>query len=259
MLFSSQKGLAKMLSLSADSGVEGLNKHKSALQNQAKNTAFKNAQADVLQYGRSMIEMLGVLAIIGVLSVGGIAGYSKAMMKVKINKTISQVSQIAGNIRTLYASQDSYVGLNDEIAKKAKIIPDDNVYGKSYTISANASNAHDNLDWTSKYENPFGGGIYLHPQDGLYDDEKYYNGFAIAFDAIPEDACMELATLDWGAGAATNIKAISINWFSYASPRNTGVATSNASGDGGSSIPMSVSEAATVCSEGTNYIIWTFE
>ena len=31
--------------------------------------------------GRSMIEMLGVLAIIGVLSVGGIAGYSRAMMK----------------------------------------------------------------------------------------------------------------------------------------------------------------------------------
>lgn len=29
--------------------------------------------------GRSMIEMLGVLAIVGVLSVGGIAGYSKAM------------------------------------------------------------------------------------------------------------------------------------------------------------------------------------
>ena len=39
------------------------------------------------QNGRSMIEMLGVLAIIGVLSVGGIAGYSKAMLKIKINKT----------------------------------------------------------------------------------------------------------------------------------------------------------------------------
>ena len=33
------------------------------------------------QSGRSMIEMLGVLAIIGVLSVGGISGYSKAMAK----------------------------------------------------------------------------------------------------------------------------------------------------------------------------------
>ncbi len=31
--------------------------------------------------GRSMVEMLGVLAIIGVLSVGAIAGYSKAMIK----------------------------------------------------------------------------------------------------------------------------------------------------------------------------------
>ena len=39
-------------------------------------------------FGRSMIEMLGVLAIIGVLSVGGIAGYSKAMEQFKVNKAI---------------------------------------------------------------------------------------------------------------------------------------------------------------------------
>ena len=38
--------------------------------------------------GRSMIEMLGVLAIIGVLSVGGIAGYSSAMEKWKLNETL---------------------------------------------------------------------------------------------------------------------------------------------------------------------------
>ncbi|HBO49726.1 MAG TPA: hypothetical protein DD619_02910 [Alphaproteobacteria bacterium] len=42
------------------------------------------------EQGRSMIEMLGVLAIIGVLSVGGIAGYSKAMEKFKINKLIEE-------------------------------------------------------------------------------------------------------------------------------------------------------------------------
>lgn len=33
-----------------------------------------------------MVEMLGVLAIIGVLSVGAIAGYSKAMFKHKLNR-----------------------------------------------------------------------------------------------------------------------------------------------------------------------------
>ena len=44
------------------------------------------SECDSLCAGRSMVEMLGVLAIIGVLSVGAIAGYSKAMMKYKLNK-----------------------------------------------------------------------------------------------------------------------------------------------------------------------------
>ena len=46
----------------------------------------------IFEKGRSMIEMLGVLAIIGVLSVGGIAGYSKAMEKFKINKLSHEYS-----------------------------------------------------------------------------------------------------------------------------------------------------------------------
>ena len=37
--------------------------------------------------GRSMIEILGVLAIVGILSVGAISGYSKAMFKYKLIKT----------------------------------------------------------------------------------------------------------------------------------------------------------------------------
>lgn len=46
------------------------------------------------QYGRSMIEMLGVLAIIGVLSVGGIVGYSKAMEMYKVNKIIQDYNSL---------------------------------------------------------------------------------------------------------------------------------------------------------------------
>ena len=49
---------------------------------------------DVCSIGRSMIEMLGVLAIIGVLSVGGIAGYSKAMKKYQANKVVGEIIQI---------------------------------------------------------------------------------------------------------------------------------------------------------------------
>ena len=41
--------------------------------------------------GRSMTEMLGSLAIIGVLSIGGIAGYSYAMDKYRANRTMNDV------------------------------------------------------------------------------------------------------------------------------------------------------------------------
>ena len=56
----------------------------------------------VCELGRSMVEMLGVLAIIGVLSVGGIAGYSKAMMKYKLNKQAEQLHTVINAISRYY-------------------------------------------------------------------------------------------------------------------------------------------------------------
>ena len=45
--------------------------------------------------GRSMVEMLGVLAIIGVLSIGGIAGYTQAMKKYKTNEAVNTIAMAA--------------------------------------------------------------------------------------------------------------------------------------------------------------------
>ena len=63
----------------------------------SQNKQTKRRKADAALCGRSMVEMLGVLAIIGVLSVGAIAGYSKAMMKYKLNKQIEQISTVLNN------------------------------------------------------------------------------------------------------------------------------------------------------------------
>ena len=48
-----------------------------------------------LESGRSMVEMLGVLAIIGVLSVGGIAGYSLSMRRHRANGVADTVAKYA--------------------------------------------------------------------------------------------------------------------------------------------------------------------
>ena len=48
----------------------------------------------IYEKGRSMVEMLGVLAIIGVLSVGGIYGYSVAMRSNRVNEIAHAVSML---------------------------------------------------------------------------------------------------------------------------------------------------------------------
>ena len=51
---------------------------------------FKKSQS-----GRSMVEMLGVLAIIGVLYVGGIAGYSLSMRRHRANVIVDYASKFS--------------------------------------------------------------------------------------------------------------------------------------------------------------------
>ena len=48
--------------------------------------------------GRSMVEMLGVLAVVGVLSVGGISAYTTAMEKNKANELLHRASMLATTI-----------------------------------------------------------------------------------------------------------------------------------------------------------------
>jgi type II secretory pathway pseudopilin PulG len=57
-----------------------------------KMSKFNNNLKMTEQTGRSMVEMLGVLAIIGVLSVGGITGYTSAMRQYKANEIVNATS-----------------------------------------------------------------------------------------------------------------------------------------------------------------------
>lgn len=81
--------------------------------------------------GRSMIEMLGVLAIIAVLSVVGIAGYSQALEKWKINKTLEGYSYLTqglmehiDNLRVLQPTDDTRKHYLLETIKGLNLIPE---------------------------------------------------------------------------------------------------------------------------------------
>jgi len=68
--------------------------------------------------GRSMVEMLGVLAIIGVLSVGGIAGYRMAMNKHHANEWLNDFNLFSIEVKSQWERRDSFedgksIELND--------------------------------------------------------------------------------------------------------------------------------------------------
>ncbi len=99
-------------------------------------TRAKRRQADVPLCGRSMVEMLGVLAIIGVLSVGAIAGYSKAMFKYKLNKQVESFNMLLNNAIQIKPQLDyAFNGtdsFNADLFDKLNLIPDGMTYENNY-------------------------------------------------------------------------------------------------------------------------------
>ena len=174
----------------AESGVDKVvssceknpNVHKTYMNFLRQRKTALDAPLHAVSSGRSMIEMLGVLAIIGVLSVGGIAGYSKAMEKFKINKTIQQIAEIATNIQTLYLQQDDFNGLDNATAVQMGVVPDD--LGTSVNRYGRIEISH-----------AFNGIVYINYD---YDNPK---SFSITFTGLPKEACMTLATTNWGSSS----------------------------------------------------------
>ena len=66
----------------------------------------------ISQSGRSMVEMLGVLAVIGVLSIGGIAGYSYGMDKYRANETTNQIMLRAIDLMTQAGNENETLSLS---------------------------------------------------------------------------------------------------------------------------------------------------
>lgn len=160
-----------------------------ALLNLVRGNLMKNNN----QSGRSMVEMLGVLAIIGVLSVGGIAGYAKAMQKYKLNKTEDQVSHIVANLRTIFLNSKDYSSLASKPLKtaiKLGVFPNDMVVDEQ-TV-----------------KNAYGGNVLL---ETVAIDGHADLAFKLTYTGLPKEATVSIGTADWGDGDKVGLKEIKIN------------------------------------------------
>ncbi|MBP3546187.1 MAG: hypothetical protein J6K16_03530 [Alphaproteobacteria bacterium] len=190
------------------------------------------------QSGRSMVEMLGVLAIIGVLSVGGIAGYSKAMAKFKLSKAMDQVTTIVTNIRTLYASQPSYSDLTTEVAIRIGAIPTEMLNGVSPTSATAVYNAYSG-------------------KVGVFSSTTG-SDFGVLFLGLGKEACVALLTADWGRESGSGFVAVGANSSASISSNLNSSSIGQILGNGKKD--MTLSDATTLCdgTGDTNNVAWQF-
>ena len=188
--------------------------------------------------GRSMIEMLGVLAIVGVLSVGGIAGYATAMNKLRSQKTSEQLNEIVMNIRNLYINQNDYNGLSHQLLIQTGMAP---------ASTINPVDPNDNL------VNAFGGNFILFESK---DQDGNMKAFEIYATGLDKKTCVIMSTLDWGIDPTSGFMALyigtqtpttpllfDITELEHHSPAN-GIFTSGIHDE---AIPLTVPRAMSVC------------
>lgn len=88
--------------------------------------------------GRSIVEMLGVLAIMSVITVIGILGYQRALSLFNRSGTISDVAELAQEVRALYSGHqfvDSNLQANVMGARGMTGIQIPNRFGGYYELS----------------------------------------------------------------------------------------------------------------------------
>lgn len=91
--------------------------------------------------GRSMIEMLGVLAIMGVITVGAIGMISTAMRTQKRNTVNDEVIQMVTGVRQLLGEYDDFSHINNATIFGAIGMNPKNPYGGNYELAVDPSNA----------------------------------------------------------------------------------------------------------------------
>lgn len=90
--------------------------------------------------GRSMIEMLGVLAIMGVITVGAIGMISYAMRSQKRNTVNDEATQIVTGVRQLLGEYDDFSGINNSTIWGAIGMNSKNPYGGNYALAVDTAN-----------------------------------------------------------------------------------------------------------------------
>ncbi len=173
------------------------------------------------QSGRSMLEMLCVLGVMAVLSVGALNGYQYMITRYNANRTVALITEISNNLKSAYGEQETYEGLDNETAMSIGAFPGELGNNPQKTM------------------NPHGGGLINVFTSNKLDtdcisDENVEDGCQTAavveLGGISRDTCLALATADWGR--SPDLIAVVVSSENGGATANTGAPITKAGGSG---------------------------
>lgn len=185
------------------------------------------------QYGRSMIEMLGVLAIIGVISIGGMSLIHNARIIREETQLASDVAQLGAVTKKLSCQYDENYGTYTNFLNKSEAIPVHMKYMSGDYIEA----AQDT-------------------QITVTGDKSY---FVITVSGLEAGGCLKLATTNWGNKNSNGCLGITVGSEDAAScmqSANGACSGSSAKSSNSAAYPMKNATAASLCENNSSVKIW---
>jgi len=162
----------------------------------------------------TLIEGAMVLGLFAFVVGGAMYYYGQSNSARQVTNGLGELSSITQAVRNLYGGQANYAGLDEDVLTESSVLPKRMILAKGSIRSS------------------FGTVTVAPANTGTAD-----GGFAITFESVPKEVCVQMAVKDQGRGLYS-IKA----------------------GDGtvSTSPPLTPAQAYAGCTKQTNTMIWTF-
>jgi PilS N terminal. len=162
----------------------------------------------------TLIEGAMVLGLFAFVIGGAMYYYGQSNSARQVTNGLGELSSIAQAVRNLYGGQANYAGLNANVLTESSSLP------KRMVLSA------------GNIRSSFGSVTVAPANTGTAD-----SGFAITFQSVPKEVCVQMAVKDQGRGL-------------YSIKAGTGAVNNTP--------PLSPADAYAGCSAQTNTMVWTF-
>ncbi|HBA8915619.1 TPA: pilus assembly protein, partial [Escherichia coli] len=185
------------------------------------------------QKGLSLIEASMVLALSAIVVSGVMYYYQSASDNNKTQNTVSELMSIVSAVNGLYAGQQNYSGLTEQVLYNTSAVPE------NYKNTSTKGITH-----------PFGDDIDVGPVGQNGD-----NGYYVLLNQIPKAACINLATMNFGTSMAGVGVGVDSNKLSNSSSSLTPITSTTTVSKGQTYAgPFTPTQASSACSEDYNNI-----